>query len=77
MHLFLKKPSLATCKKCGKEKLPHKICWNCGYYKGKEVINVLAKLDKKEKKHREKEMKEQEKSETTANPLTMESLSKK
>ena len=77
MHLFLKKPALTLCKKCGKEKLSHVICWNCGYYKGEEVINVLEKLDKKERKKREKEVKEQEKTESATKPMTMESLSKK
>ncbi len=37
------------------------VCKNCGYYNGKEVINVLGKLTKKEKKLREKEIKEAEK----------------
>ena len=77
MHLFLKKPALALCKKCGKEKVSHVICWNCGYYKGKEVINVLEKLDKKERKKREKELKSQEKEGSTAKPQTMEELSRK
>ena len=77
MHLFLKKPALALCKKCGKEKVSHVICWNCGYYKGKEVINVLEKLDKKERKKREKELKAQEKEGSTAKPQTMEELSRK
>jgi len=36
------------------------MCANCGYYKGKEVVNVLAKLDKKERKQREKVLKETE-----------------
>jgi len=38
--------------------LPHTACKNCGYYKGKEVVNVLGKLTKKEKKLREKEIKQ-------------------
>lgn len=56
MHLFLKEQVLVSCPKCGKPKKPHIICWNCGYYKEKEVINVLKKLDKKERKKREKEL---------------------
>ena len=78
MHLFLRASSLIKCDHCGKEKLPHKICQNCGYYKGTEVINVLAKLEKKEKKKREKEIKEkEEKEKKETKPLTMEELSKK
>ena len=56
--------------------IPHTVCLNCGYYKGKEVINVLEKLTKKERKIREKEMAKKEKEEKKDKPLTMENLSK-
>ncbi|EKE18720.1 MAG: 50S ribosomal protein L32 [uncultured bacterium] len=36
-----------TCPKCGKEKLAHRICASCGFYKGKEVVNTLKKVSKK------------------------------
>jgi len=79
MHLFLKKPSLVLCPKCGKPVLPHTVCLNCGYYKGIEVIDVLKKLTKKEKKIREKEMAAKEEAEKAAGkkPLSWEELSKK
>jgi len=67
---------LAKCKKCGKPVLPHTVCQNCGYYKGTEIINVLEKLNKKEKKIREKEISAQQKKEK-GKSLTMEELSKK
>ena len=79
MHLFLEKPTLSRCSKCGKPILPHTICFNCGYYKGLEVIDVLKKLTKKERKKREKEMaakKETERGEKEK-PLTWEEMSKK
>jgi len=75
LHLFLKKPTLTLCLKCKKPVLPYTICLNCGYYQGKEIINVFKKLDKKERKRREKEIKEREKA-TKEKPLTMEELSK-
>jgi len=75
MHIYLKQPSLTICQKCGKPVLPHIVCGNCGYYKGRQVIDVLKKLTKKEKKKKEKEMKEGE--EITKKPLTVEGLSKK
>ncbi len=53
--MALKKTFLAICSKCGREVLPHCVCAYCGFYDGKEVIDVLAKLTKKEKKRREKE----------------------
>ena len=79
LHIFLKKPVLVKCKKCGKEVLPHTVCSFCGYYKGKEVVDVLGKLDKKEKKKREKEIKaqEEEKPKTKKRPLDWKELSKK
>ncbi len=61
MHIYLKVPNLVPCQTCGNLKLPHIVCSRCGYYKGKEVIDVKAKLSKKEKKKLEKEMKEREK----------------
>ena len=76
MHLFAKSPILAKCKKCGKPVLSHTVCQNCGYYKGTEIINVLEKLNKKEKKIREKEIVAQQKKEK-GKSLTMEELSKK
>lgn len=47
---------LAKCDHCGQDILPHTVCSNCGYYAGREVVDVLAKLDKKERKKREKEL---------------------
>lgn len=54
-HLALKKTFLSVCSKCGREVLPHHICDYCGYYNSRQVIDVLAKLDKKERKKRLKE----------------------
>ncbi len=52
-HLALKPKKLAKCSHCKREILPHIVCKHCGYYKGKEVVNVLAKeLKKKEKKQK-------------------------
>jgi len=55
-HHSLSVLGLAKCTKCKNSVLPHKACSNCGFYKGREVINVLAKLDKKERKKKEKEL---------------------
>lgn len=78
MHLFLGKKRFSNCPKCGKPVLPHMVCLNCGYYKGREVVDVLAQLEKKERKKREKEMKAKEKEEKKeGKPLTMEELSQK
>ncbi|MGC9031186.1 MAG: 50S ribosomal protein L32 [Minisyncoccia bacterium] len=76
MHIFLKPKTLRPCQKCGVLVPSHIVCPNCGYYKNKEVLNILEKLEKKERKKREKEMKEKEKEEKKK-PLTIEELSKK
>ncbi len=78
MHIFLKTPTSVSCPHCGKPKLPHRVCKNCGYYKETEVLDVLGKLEKKEKKKREKEIKEREREKREKEkPLTLEELSKK
>jgi len=75
MHIFIKEVSLAVCPKCGKPVLPHTLCKNCGFYKGKEIVDVMAKMTKKEKKKKEKEIQEGE--QEKQKPLTAEELSKK
>ena len=73
----MKRTKLSNCPKCGKEKLPHTLCLNCGFYKGREVRDVLAKLTKKERKKKEKELKAQEEQEKSSKPLDAAELSKK
>jgi len=77
LHIFLKKPTLSKCAKCGHLVLPHTVCPNCGYYKGMMVINVLEKLNKKEKKQREKEIKSTEKEAKKEKSLNWQRLSQK
>ena len=59
-HFALKPATLSRCPKCHSFVLPHRVCSNCGFYAGREVIDVLKKLDKKERKKREKVLKETE-----------------
>lgn len=65
MHIYLKDPSLVACDKCKEKKLMHTVCGACGYYKGREIINVLGE-DKKTKSTKEEKK-----------PLKMDELSKK
>ena len=73
-HHALKEVSLSLCSNCGQPIRPHHMCSNCGYYKGRQVVDVLSKLEKKEKKEKTKELEEQQKE---AQSLDMQSLSKK
>ena len=43
-HDFLTAKSLSTCPNCQEAKLPHRVFPNCGYYEGREVINVKGRV---------------------------------
>ena len=42
----LTQPSIVECKQCHQLKLAHRVCKHCGYYDGKQVIDVTAKEKK-------------------------------
>ena len=76
-QIFLESASLGVCPKCGKPVLPHKVCKNCGFYKGVQVIDVMKRLNKKEKKIKEKELAAKEAEEKKGKNLNLQDLSKK
>ncbi len=39
----LRAPGLVACSRCRALILPHRVCPECGYYDGKEVIKKKAK----------------------------------
>ena len=57
-HHALKTAQFTVCKKCGVQAIPHTVCVNCGEYKGRQVIDVMAKLNKREQKAKEQEISE-------------------
>ncbi|MDZ7798891.1 MAG: 50S ribosomal protein L32 [Patescibacteria group bacterium] len=56
-HQALKSKQLIVCSHCNKKIMPHQICPYCGYYKGKEVINIKLKKERKEKRKKKRESK--------------------
>ncbi|OGZ44607.1 MAG: 50S ribosomal protein L32 [Candidatus Ryanbacteria bacterium RIFCSPHIGHO2_01_FULL_45_22] len=76
-HLKLKQVHAALCPKCKSPVQPHVVCANCGTYRGRQMIDVLAKLTKKERKQKEKELKDQESDDNATKQLTPEALSRK
>jgi len=53
-HFALSSPALSTCTKCKSPVRSHRACAKCGTYKGRSVIDVQARIDKKAKKQKEK-----------------------
>ncbi|MCK4691890.1 MAG: 50S ribosomal protein L32 [Desulfuromonadales bacterium] len=38
-HDAVSAPGISICQQCQEPKQPHRVCGNCGTYKGKEVIS--------------------------------------
>jgi large subunit ribosomal protein L32 len=67
-HHALKAPTLAICSNCEAKHRPHHMCQECGFYKGRLVIDMKAKNEARSarmqaKKDAIKESKNQEVSE--------------
>lgn len=45
-HRALVPKKKIVCSKCGKLKLPHRVCPSCGSYQGREVIKLKIKTKK-------------------------------
>lgn len=39
-HDFLVTPNLSVCTNCASPVMPHRVCPHCGYYKGRQIIEV-------------------------------------
>lgn len=39
-HWKLSRPGLSKCPKCNEPMVPHRVCPNCGYYKGNKVVET-------------------------------------
>jgi large subunit ribosomal protein L32 len=41
-HHALKGPNLIACPNCGELRIPHRVCPECGHYKGRAIVAVEA-----------------------------------
>lgn len=41
-HGKLELVHLAKCSNCGYQVMPHRVCHQCGYYKGKQIVTKLV-----------------------------------
>lgn len=39
-HDALKARNAVACPNCGEPRLPHRVCPKCGFYQGREVLNI-------------------------------------
>jgi len=39
-HHALVAPARSNCPQCGEAKRPHRVCSNCGTYRGREIIRT-------------------------------------
>jgi large subunit ribosomal protein L32 len=42
-HIKLQMPALSTCTNCGEMIRPHRVCPDCGHYKGVQIVEVKQK----------------------------------
>jgi len=43
-HHAIGVPNLRPCPKCGSYVLPHRVCSECGYYKGQLILEKAVKI---------------------------------
>lgn len=48
-HWKIKPATLTPCPHCKQLKLPHRVCLVCGYYAGRQVVEIKIKEKKKKK----------------------------
>ena len=44
-HYKINEKTVTRCPNCGSPVKPHRVCSECGFYKGKEVINIEEKAE--------------------------------
>ena len=49
-HWKLKVPNFVECPRCHSPRLPHHVCTECGFYRGRLVLESKERKGKEEKK---------------------------
>lgn len=79
-HHALQGPRISACSKCKAPHVRHRMCAQCGTYRGKEVVDVMAQVtrqaERKKRKARELGV-EEKKEETEPGKLNVAALSNK
>ncbi len=60
-HFALTATSLTTCPKCKHAVRPHRVCPNCGYYRGRDVLKLKQREERAGKRQKRKEKQEADK----------------
>lgn len=47
-HHALKTPALAVCSNCGANHRPHHMCLECGFYNGRQVMDLKKRKEERE-----------------------------
>lgn len=47
-HHAISALNLATCQNCGAKHRPHHMCLDCGFYKGRMVVDLAAKKESRD-----------------------------
>lgn len=86
-HHALKEERLSVCQDCKAPVRRHRMCSSCGKYKGRVIVDVVAKIEKKHEKAKTKakargenlpaQTKEEEREQTKDKPLDATELSKR
>ena len=56
-HHALKAKKYTKCSNCNQPKETHVVCKNCGFYRGRQVVDLVKKVEKKQAKKQAKNKK--------------------
>lgn len=53
-HHALKEPTVSLCSHCGAQHRPHHMCLECGYYNGRQIMDLAGDKVKRDARIKEK-----------------------